>query len=539
MLRKEIHIVPRRFGHFLAAAALVCTAVQTPPARAQSGPSIVLTGMQKAPGYFRFQAQISQGKLPVGNGVFNKVYVRLRNGTGAPVASEEFTAQTVRDGVLNLEVGQTNAAAFEQAIANNPQLQVEICIENTTNCMSPVTIASVPYAIKASYAYNARYAQNAAYASECSYTHRAAGEDVTWTGKDGEGIGYLNFTSPIPPSATGTPAAVAGLNINPTTNKAGYIQWMSMDPAKHELHLCGIQAGARKPLDLLVMHADLAKFSGNVQVTGSVNAASLTAAGAVRGATVTATGAVSGATVSATGAVSGGSVSATGMATFGAGLTIGTANVSGGAVTTIYGPATFGAPAATEVTTFNGPTNFIGKANFTLPPGALAGNNSVSSDAIMPGTIVSSNIKTNTILSSNISDGTITADDIANGTVTGAKIAVGTITSGNIFDGTIQGVDIAPGTIDSAKIANGAIKKEHLYSSSVRAFHLDTKLAQVSSPATATKPTPQVFPTGMTLCILSYEHRLGTGAYCSVIFTNSTWLYSNVAYRADCQWLCF
>jgi hypothetical protein len=380
----------KRMGRRIATWALGAMLGATALSGSARAEEVKLLGMQKAPGYFKFQAQVSQGKLPIGDARFSKVWVSLLNGA-TPIATEEIPGVVVRDGVLNLEIGQTSAAKFEQAVGTFPQLQVQICIEQTTNCLKPVPIASVPYAIKSTYAYNARYAANASHATECNYTHRAAAEANSWTGSDGTGTGYFDFETPAGIAAN---KPIAGLTIAPKTNRAGFIQWRSAsavagDP--EEVHLCAQETDPanvnnvlRKPLTSLIVHAESAVFTGAVTVGGK--------------ATITGGAAITGET-----------------------FEVGTAGVSGGTITNIYGPVNVGSAGTTNKITFNGPadvkntfnvgtnaagpkTTFLGPVEFKVAPLGPVSGNSVTSGAIKDGEVKAADIAAGVVAPTHLKD---------------------------------------------------------------------------------------------------------------------------------------
>ena len=62
--------------------------------------------LQKVPPFFKFQTRISQAKLPVGDVIFEQIYVNVKRGD-TPLCQETFSQVPVRDSVLNLEIGRT------------------------------------------------------------------------------------------------------------------------------------------------------------------------------------------------------------------------------------------------------------------------------------------------------------------------------------------------------------------------------------------------------------------------------------------------
>lgn len=82
---------------------------------------------------------------------------------------------------------------------------------------------------------------------------------------------------------------------------------------------------------------------------------------------------------------------------------------------------------------------------------------SITSTQIAANTITANNIATGTITATQIAANTITATNIAGNTITGNKIAAGTITTNNFTANTIQGNIIAAGTITATQLAANAI----------------------------------------------------------------------------------
>ena len=89
--------------------------------------SISDLAIKNAPEYIKFQARISQAKLPVGEVVFPKVYVNLMQGT-KNLGKEEFSQVKVRDSVLNLEIGRTMVGGLPTFLAQNEGLSFQICL---------------------------------------------------------------------------------------------------------------------------------------------------------------------------------------------------------------------------------------------------------------------------------------------------------------------------------------------------------------------------------------------------------------------------
>ncbi len=127
---------------------------------------------------------------------------------------------------------------------------------------------------------------------------------------------------------------------------------------------------------------------------------------------------------------------------------------------------------STSVGTFTANQSTNKTINITVPTGALASKDSVTTSEITDGTIATVDIADNAITTAKIADGTIATADIADNAittakikdlnVTTAKIAADAVTSAKIADGTIATADIADSAITSAKIADATITNDDI-----------------------------------------------------------------------------
>ena len=165
----------------------------------------------------------------------------------------------------------------------------------------------------------------------------------------------------------------------------------------------------------------------------------------------------------------------------------------------------------TSVGTFTANQSTNKTINITVPTGALASKDSVTTSEITDGTIATADIADSAITtakikdlnvttakiaasavtSAKIDDGTIATADIADNAittakikdlnVTTAKIAAGAVTSDKIADGTIATVDIADSAITTAKIADGAITNDDIATDAAIAASKIRGLARVAT----------------------------------------------------------
>jgi hypothetical protein len=154
--------------------------------------TIKVEPIQGAPAYFKFQARVSQARIPVGESLIKTVYVNVRDGEdkASPLCTEVNTEGVrIRDSVLNLEIGRRQCkGALEQAIARGQTISFEVCLNDPGNCLKPVQLASVPYAIKSNVAVKALESNRSNEAVECHYAHYiTADKDIHTSQSIGKG----------------------------------------------------------------------------------------------------------------------------------------------------------------------------------------------------------------------------------------------------------------------------------------------------------------------------------------------------------------
>jgi hypothetical protein len=234
--------------------------------------------IQKVPGFFKFQSRISQAKLPVGDVVFNTIYVNLKSGTET-LCTEEFSNVPVRDSVLNLEIGHTMDCALDMKIAESNDIQLQVCLGSTENCLKPVEFSSVPFAIKSSYAREAQIANEANEAVQCHFAHLITADKDLFSNPS-IGTGYYDFATPTPEKVanlinlwdTAMSVPFNSDEMNALT-KGGYIQWNQVDPAYgSNLHICSQIADSAENdlgrLTSLIFHAEVTNSLGQMVVWG-------------------------------------------------------------------------------------------------------------------------------------------------------------------------------------------------------------------------------------------------------------------------------
>ncbi len=372
--------------------------------------------IQKSPTVFKFQSRISQAKIPVGDAVFSQLVVNVVQGSNV-LCTESFADVRVRDSVLNLEVGRAMSCLLDEVIAENNGLAFQICIGGTENCLKPIDLGSVPYAIKASFSSVAQVAHNSDIAAQAHYAHRVtADRDLLVT--DQLGAGYLDFYTP--PAAD---ALYPGASFVPYQN-GGFIQWAPMSEASPTLHICAKDDLNDQPMPLaeLVLYSNLTTMRGDATVEGELECV--------------------------------GDVALTNPAGL---LTVQSrAEFYGDAVFygTVTVPGTLGT-AATDV-------DCTGCVD-----GADIFDGSVASAEILDGSVTSADIHDGAIVSEDIADGGISYADIAPGAINDSHLATGSVRSDEIWDGSVTSADIALDTIAAADIAAGGVGSSEIADGSV------------------------------------------------------------------------
>lgn len=215
-------------------------------------------GLQPVPGMLKFQARVSQAKMPVGDGVFNHVFVNLKRGDET-LCQEEFTGVTVANSVVNLEIGRNISCDLDSVIAENVDLAFQLCLGGTENCLRPIALGTSPYAVKSTFAVHAQDAFIAEQAAQANYAHRVTADKDLFISKE-LGRGYFDFFTPRsrPTNLYDTDA-----KFTPYVN-GGFIQWTPTNEQNPTLH---ISAKTRVgdtliPLDKTVI------VSNNLELTG-------------------------------------------------------------------------------------------------------------------------------------------------------------------------------------------------------------------------------------------------------------------------------
>jgi hypothetical protein len=221
-------------------------------------------GIQRVPGLLKFQARISQAKLPVGDAVLNQVTVNLVNLQGTQ-CTEKFSGVRVRNSVLNLEIGHYIDCPLDDVIAREDGLSFQVCIGG--GCLKPIALGTVPYAIKANFAVQAQEAHTADVAAQAHYAHRVTA-DRNLFAKNAIGAGYFDFhTHPTAGKLYADEEYVP-------YREGGFIQWAPVNqPDGPTLNICSkdLLTDEPTPLSELVLYAVDTTTRGNAMVEGDLH----------------------------------------------------------------------------------------------------------------------------------------------------------------------------------------------------------------------------------------------------------------------------
>jgi hypothetical protein len=245
-------------GATSAAAQITCDGVAEFPCNFQ----IRAIELQKAPAILKVQARVSQARLPVGEGVFNSIWVKLLRGEEA-ICLEEFNNVVVQESVLNLEIGRGMSCEMDAVIAENTGLAFQICLGGLNNCLRPIELAATPYAIKASYSTIAQSAHEANICGQANYSHRATADREMFIRND-LGTGYTDFYTPADDQLSRF--YPDGFGSYPD---GGVMRWTPVrDPQAMSVHIAGKDHGTDRAqeLDAIVLVAQKTLATGNMTI---------------------------------------------------------------------------------------------------------------------------------------------------------------------------------------------------------------------------------------------------------------------------------
>lgn len=150
------------------------------------------TGIQMSKGVLKFQARISQAKMPIPQGELLAVELNLIDPTQTKRCGKKFNNVTVLNSILNLDFEPTDCA-LDQVVAAIPDLQLQLVIGGYP--VKTIPLGTVPYALKANHAVKAQEAHHADVAAQAHYAHRITADRQTLQA-NAIGTGYFDFFTP-------------------------------------------------------------------------------------------------------------------------------------------------------------------------------------------------------------------------------------------------------------------------------------------------------------------------------------------------------
>jgi len=233
--------------------------------------------IQKGPSILKLNANVSQAKMPVKDGLFNAVTVRIYNDTDGAnrLCEESFSDVPVVNSILNLNIGEgmnCNGSQFEDIVAENNNLYIglELVTSNgDTHALKPyLQFGTVPYAIKSNYSVHANDAVACEVSAQSAYTHRSATSDDLYSGTvDPYSYGYFDYATPD----------------NPSILPGGFIQWHPKNGSEEEnsLTICRdsreydalgnvIDYNGSTRLDHFTVDSEKTVIKGSLEVTGDL-----------------------------------------------------------------------------------------------------------------------------------------------------------------------------------------------------------------------------------------------------------------------------
>jgi hypothetical protein len=217
--------------------------------------------LQKVPAIFKFQARVSQAKLPIGKGEFPTVFVKLVNANQV-LCIEQFENVKIEDSVLNLDIGNNMNCEIHEVIAENTNLGFKICLGSQDNCLKKIELGSVPYAVKASFAAIAQNAHNANVAAQAHYAHRVTADRDLFV-RHKLGTGYFDFHTHSDGGSLYGDVAYAD------HENDGFLQWTpTRDTAATKLHISAKSQATDHlhSLGFLYLHADTTMVHGDLEI---------------------------------------------------------------------------------------------------------------------------------------------------------------------------------------------------------------------------------------------------------------------------------
>ena len=257
----------------LATPALAQDVACPPGAEFPCGLQMQDVTVRRSPRLMRFQARISQARLPIGEGLIRRLKVNIRRGNRI-VCDETFVDVALVESVVNLEIGQNLTCDLDAEIAEAHELTFQICLGEggPENCLEQIPMGAVPYAFTSSVALHAVQAFEVNVAGQAHYAHRVSADPDTYSTKVYR-TGYFEFH---------TPAEAPRLYSEPAEflpyQDGGFLQWTPLNEVEPTLHISGRDpmTGSPIPLGRLAVNAGRTETAdrltvrrGGLHVTGA------------------------------------------------------------------------------------------------------------------------------------------------------------------------------------------------------------------------------------------------------------------------------
>jgi hypothetical protein len=153
-------------------------------------------------------------------------------------------------------------------IAQNSDLQLQVCLGSEGNCLKPIALGTTPYAIQSSYS---EWSQNTAHAdisTQAHYAHRITSDrNLLVTGVSDPNVGYFDFYTSSDDTRY-TDLLYMG-NEFPSATRHGFIQWTPLSSEGNSLHIVSKSADSDEalgPLDSFYVHGLNTVFSHDATV---------------------------------------------------------------------------------------------------------------------------------------------------------------------------------------------------------------------------------------------------------------------------------
>ena len=99
-------------------------------------------GIQISNGAIKFQARISQAKMPIAEGELLRVEVKLLDSASSVKCSQDYGKVKVMNSILNLDF-QPTGCVLDNIVAQTPDLQFQLVLSGAP--LKPIPIGTVPY----------------------------------------------------------------------------------------------------------------------------------------------------------------------------------------------------------------------------------------------------------------------------------------------------------------------------------------------------------------------------------------------------------